>query len=58
MCPDRKLEWFKAIGYTTQEVKKIKEMVTKCWKELYKVDDNTSEIPEPSVSVLYLYLNN
>ncbi|KAF5349173.1 hypothetical protein D9756_009353 [Leucocoprinus leucothites] len=36
MCPDCKLQWFKsALGFTTQYVKKIKDMVVEHWKASY-----------------------
>ncbi|KAF9003602.1 hypothetical protein BDQ17DRAFT_1241971, partial [Cyathus striatus] len=36
MCPDRKLEWFKVHGYTTQQVQDITNIVMKRWETSYK----------------------
>ncbi|KAF6749031.1 hypothetical protein DFP72DRAFT_793855, partial [Ephemerocybe angulata] len=35
MCPDRKLDWFKARGYTAAQIKNIRTMVVKRWTEAY-----------------------
>ncbi|KAF5353365.1 hypothetical protein D9756_007867 [Leucocoprinus leucothites] len=45
MCPNRKLQWFKsALGFTTQHVKKIKDMVVEHWKASYASGDDGSQL--------------
>ncbi|KAF5352607.1 hypothetical protein D9756_006312 [Leucocoprinus leucothites] len=53
MCPDHKLQWFKsALGFMTQHVKKIKDIVVERWKALYASGDDESQLvdSEPVVS--------
>ncbi|KAF8988141.1 hypothetical protein BDQ17DRAFT_1402226 [Cyathus striatus] len=42
MCPDRKLKWFKDHGCTTQQIKEIKKIVIKRWKETYISDKSSA----------------
>ncbi|KAF5357035.1 hypothetical protein D9756_006699 [Leucocoprinus leucothites] len=45
ICPDYKLQWFKsALGFMTQHVKKIKDMVVEHWKVSYASGGDESQL--------------
>ena len=67
MCPDRKLEWFKKCPYfSNEDVKRIKAMAIKRWKESYNTNSQgllSSEAPalqatlHVSVSLKFAFFN-